>query len=263
MFKGFEVQYPEYEVITPHTGKSYTVRSLNVQDEEKLKGSLVTPTKVAEHLNNCIFNSLISKPEEIDGMDAFLRNTTLKDRDALLYGLYHVSYEEIRNYEINCKGCGKQHSVTVKASSTFNFKPYPEGKKILSKTAKVDMPGLKGVSAYIKQPTLFDEMNNIKVLSNRPGNSLELITETLIVDRFEETPQDSKEPVIYNDRVDIMDAYMQLTAKDKRAIYKAYENTFGKYGIELKMSSICPSCSHDDIYDIDLVESFFRALFSA
>jgi len=263
MFKGFEVQYPEYEVITPHTGKSYTVRSLNVQDEEKLKGSLVTPTKVAEHLNNCIYSSLTSKPEEIDSMDAFLKNTTLKDRDALLYGLYHVSYEEIRNYEINCKSCGKQHSVTVQASSTFNFKPYPDKKAILSKKEKVELPGLKGVSAYIKQPTLFDEINNIKLLSNRPGNSLELITETLIIDRFEEMPQESKEPVTYIDRIDIMDAYLQLTAKDKRAIYKAYEDNFGNYGIELKMSSVCPSCSHQDIYDIDLVESFFRALFSA
>ncbi len=263
MFKGFEVSYPEYEVITPHTGKSYTVRSLNVQDEEKLKGSLVTPTKVAEHLNGCIYSALISKPKEIDSMDSFLKNITLKDRDALLYGLYHVSYEEIRNYEINCKSCGKKHPVTVKASSTFNFKPYPNSKDVLTKTEKINLPGLKGVSAFIKQPTLIDEINNIKLLSNRPGNTLELITETLIIDSFQEFSENSKEPVIYKDRVDIMDAYLQLTAKDKRAIYKTYENTFGNYGIELKMSSVCPSCSHQDIYDIDLVESFFRALFSA
>jgi len=30
-FKGFAVQYPEYEVITPQTKQSFTLRSLNVQ----------------------------------------------------------------------------------------------------------------------------------------------------------------------------------------------------------------------------------------
>lgn len=263
MFKGFEIQYPEYEVITPQTGKSYTLRSLNVQEEERLKGSLVTPTKVAEHLNNCIYNSLVSKPDDIKDMDSFLRNNTLKDRDGLLYGLYHISYEEIRNYQIKCTGCGKEYPVTVKASSTFNFNPYPGKDKILKDRIKVKLPGMKGVSAVIKSPTLFDEINNIKVLSNRPGNSLELITEILIIDRFEQIPKDSKEAVIYSDRVDVIDAYLQLPSKAKRAIYKAYTENFDKYGIELKMTSSCPGCGTQGDYDIDLVESFFRALFSA
>ena len=46
-FKGFNIKYPEYEVITPHTNLSFTLRSLNVQEEETLKGSLVTPQKIA------------------------------------------------------------------------------------------------------------------------------------------------------------------------------------------------------------------------
>jgi len=263
MFKGFEVQYPEYEVITPQTKKSYTLRSLNVQEEEKLKGSLLTPIKVAEHLDKCLFQSMVSRPDDITDMDSFLRNTTLKDRDALLYGLYHISYEEIRNYQIKCTSCGKEYPVTVQASSTFNFNPYPETGDAIKDRKKIDLPGLKGVSAVIKQPTLFDELNNIKLLSNRPGNTLELITETLIIDRFEETGSNEKEPILYTDRVDIIDAYLQLTSKDKRAIYRTYEENFGKYGIELKMTSGCISCGNQDNYDIDLVESFFRALFSA
>ena len=55
MFKGFDVKYPEYEVITPQTKLSFTVRSLNVREEERLKGSLMTPTKIHEHLNKCIY----------------------------------------------------------------------------------------------------------------------------------------------------------------------------------------------------------------
>ena len=261
-FKGFAVEYPEYEVITPQTKQSYTLRSLSVQEEEKLKGSLITPTKVAEHLNGCIFNSLATKPEEVTDLDSFLRNVTLKDRDALLYGLYHITYEEIRNYQVKCTSCGTDYSVTIQASSTFNFNPYP-GENILTDKIKVELPISKGVFVTIKQPTLMDEIVSIKQLGNRPGSTLELITETLIIDRFEQDVPEKKEPIVYDDRVDVIDAYLSLPARDKRAIYKAYDERFGLFGIDLKMQSNCTSCGNQDHYDIDLVESFFRSLFSA
>jgi len=261
-FKGFAVDYPEYEVITPQTKKSFTLRSLNVQEEEKLKGSLITPTKIAEHLNTCIFNSLATKPKEVVDLDSFLRTTTLKDRDALLYGLYHITYEEIRNYQLKCKSCGTEYPVTVQASSTFNFNPYP-GDDVISDRNKVELPVSKGVFVTVKQPTLLDEIHGVSSLINRPGSSIELITETLIIDSFEQDIEEKKEPVKYTDGADIIDAYLSLPARDKRAIYKAYAKSFGDYGIELKMQSHCTSCGKPDTYDIDLVESFFRALFSA
>jgi len=261
-FKGFAIQYPEYEVITPQTKKSYTLRSLNVQDEEKLKGSLVTPAKIAEHLNMCIFNSLVSKPAEITDFDSFIRNITLKDRDALLYGLYHITYEEIRNYQVKCTACAHNYKVTIQASSTFNFNSYP-GDNIITDSHKVELPISKGVFVTIKQPTLFDEVSGIQQLSNRPGSTIELITETLIIDKFEQDIPERKTPVVYSDRIDVVDAYLALPARDKRSIYRTYEKEFGVYGIELKMQSNCVSCGNKDNYDIDLVENFFRALFSA
>ena len=261
-FKGFAVQYPEYEVITPQGKQSYTLRSLSVQEEEKLKGSMVTPTKIAEHLNSCIYNSIASKPESVTDYDSFLRNITLKDRDALLYGLYHITYEEIRNYQVRCSSCAKDYDVTIQASSTFNFNPYPDD-NVLNDRTKVELPVSKGVFVTIRQPTLFDEMTSIQQLSNRPGSTIELITETLIIEKFEQDVQERKEPIVYEDRVDIIDAYLSLPARDKRAIYRAYDKKFGEYGIILKMQSNCTACGNQDNYDIDLVESFFRALFSA
>lgn len=261
-FKGFNLEYPEYEVITPQTKHSFTVRSLNVQEEEKLKGSLVTPTKIADHLNSCIFDSIVKKPEGIDSLDAFLRGLTLKDRDALLYGLFHITYEEIRNYQVKCTSCSHEYPVTIQASNTFNYQAYP-GKNILTDTVKVPLPVSKGVTAIVKQPTLFNEIAALKELGNRPGSTIELITETLIIDSFTQDIQERKEPIVYSDRIDIIDAYLTLAARDKRAIYNKYEEAFGKYGIELKMKSYCPSCSNEDIFDIDLVENFFRSLYSA
>ncbi len=98
---------------------------------------------------------------------------------------------------------------------------------------------------------------------SRPGSTLELITETLIIDTFEQDVEDTVEPVVYSDRVDVVDAYLSLPAKDKREIYKKYNEHFGKYGVELKMKNYCPSCGNEDTFDIDLVENFFRSLYAA
>jgi hypothetical protein len=261
VFKGFNIKYPEYEVITPHTNQSFTVRSLNVSEEERLKGSLLTPTKIAEHLNRCLYDSIVVKPEGIETYDAFLKNLTLKDRDALLYGLYHITYEEIRNYQIKCGECSNEFPVSVEVSKTFNANPYP-GDDILQRKVRVDLPLSQGVFALIKQPTLFDEISIYKELGSRPGSSMETLTEILMIVQFEQDVEIEKEPVVYKAKNDVYDAFLQLPAKDKRAIFKAYTDAFGQYGIELKMQTYCPKCGADEIHDIDLVENFFRSLYS-
>ena len=250
-FKGFDLKYPEYEVITPQTKLKFSFRSLNVQEEEHMKGSLVTPAKVTEHLNKCLYESLVSKPTSIKDFDSFLKSVTLKDRDALLYGLYHITYEEIREYDVTCGSCRKEYPVTVNASDTFNFLAYP-GNDILSKKVKIALPVSEGVSAYVKQPTLYDEQSIINNLSNRPGSTVDLLSETLIVDSFEQDVEKITKPIVYSDRVDILDAYMTLPAKDKRAIYDGYTETFGQYGVWLKMRSFCPTCGFDEVIDINI-----------
>ncbi len=262
MFTGFNIKYPEYEVVTPQTHLSFTTRSLNVQDEELLKGSLMTPTKVTEHLNKCIYESLVKKPDTIKEFKDFLKFVTLKDRDTLLYGLYHITYEEVRNYDVKCKNCKKDFSVTINASDTFNFNPYP-GDDILTKRIKIDLPKTKGVACYIKQPTLEDEMDAIKNMSAHPGVTMDVITETLIIEKFEQDIESVKEPLIITNRIDVIDAYRSLPAKDKRTIYDRFNEEFGKYETELKMRVFCQHCGTEDIINIDLVDNFFRMVYSS
>jgi len=261
-FTGFNIEFPTYEVITPHTKKSYKVRGMTVQEEEKLKGSLNTPMKITEHLNKSIYKLLIDKPEEIKNYEDFLKNNTLRDRDALLFGIYHTTYEEIRNYEIGCIKCDHKFPVTINASDTIEVKPYP-GKDILKSTKLVKMKAAKGVSAIIKQPTLFDESQSINRLASRPGINMDIITEILIIDKFIQEVPDSKKNIEYIDRTEIIDAYLSLPARDKRIIYEHYKKEYGDYGIELKMKTFCPKCGNEDESNIDLVENFFRSIYSA
>jgi len=261
-FTGFNLKYPEYEVITPQTHNSFTVRSLNVQDEERLKGSLMTPTKVTEHLNKCLYETLVNKPDSIKEYKDFLKLLTLKDRDSLLYGLYHITYEDIRNYDIKCKDCKKDFSVTVSASDTFNYIPYPEN-DILTKRVKIELSKSKGVSVWIKQPTLQDETESIKNMASRPGTTMDIIIETLIIEKFEQETESSVEPLVISERIDIIDAYRSLPAKDKRDIYEKFNEEFGKYGVELKMRAFCQHCGSEDVVNIDLVENFFRMVYTS
>jgi len=260
MFKGFDVKFPEYEVITPQTKLSFTVRSLNVKEEERLKGSLMTPTKIHEHLNKCIYDSIVEKPEQITDYDSFLKTVTLKDRDALLYGLYHISYEEIRNYDVTCGTCSKEYPVTVQASSTFNFMPYP-GENILNVKIPVELPSTPGVVCTVVQPTLYDEMIAIKTQAPAVDSNLDVITETLIIEKFQQNPEDG-DIIVYKEKGEVIDAYMSLPARDKRVIHKKYRDELGQYGIALKMKSQCPHCNVEEDIDLDLVSNFFRMVFT-
>lgn len=260
MFQGFDVKYPEYEVITPQTKLSYHVRSLNVQEEERLKASYLTPTKANDHLNKCIFDSFVKKPDSITNYDTWLKQTTLKDRDALLYGLYHITYEDIRNYDVNCGVCNKSYSVSVKASETFDINFY-DGDDIIGKLIDIELPISKGVFTTIKQPTLWDEVMAFKTLSVTPSK-LDIITETLIIQKFSQNPPAGGDTVVYSDREDVIDAYRSLPAKDKRHLYSEYKENFGKYGISMKMLSICQHCGAEDMIDINLVDNFFRMVYS-
>jgi len=260
MFQGFNIKYPEYEVITPQTNLSYHVRSLNVQEEERLKASFLTPTKANDHLNKCIYDSFVKRPDEIKDYDTWLKQTTLKDRDALLYGLYHITYEDIRNYDVTCGKCTKSYSVTVKASETFNVKQYPDG-DIIGKEFDFELPVSKTVFVTIKQPTLWDEIMTLK--TQRSGSDdLDIFTETLILSKFYQTPEEGGDSIIYSEREDIIDAYRSLPSKDKRFIYAEYRKKFGQYGIDLNMLSICQHCGSEELINIDLVGNFFRMVYS-
>jgi len=260
MFKGFNAKYPEYEVTTPQTKQTFTLRSLNVAEEERMKGSFMSPQKITEHLNKIIYESLVKKPKEITDFDSFLKFVTTKDRDALLYGLYHISYEEIRNYDVTCTSCRKEYPITIKASDTFSASLYPED-DILRKTHEVPLPVTKGVTALIKQPTLKDELEMYQRQSIQPGAKIDVLTEALAVAQFHQDIEKQTEPDVYSERSDIVNAYMTLPPIDRRKINDKYKEEFGQYEIALNMMSHCKHCGNEDLMNIDLVENFFRMVY--
>lgn len=261
-FRGFNTTPATYELVCPQTKKRFEIRSLTVAEEERLKGSFITPEKITDHLNRCIYEAIVSKPDDIVDFNSFLSKCSIKTREVLLYSIQIFTYDEDRNYDVRCSSCRKNYSVTIKSSSTFNFIPYP-GDDILTKRVEVNLPKTPGVKAIIKQPTLMDEWKGVKELTSTPGFTVENVTETLIIEKFVQEIEDSKNQIIYDERGDIIDAFMALPARDRRVIYKRWHEEFGQYGIELKMKSFCTNCGEEEIVDIDLVDQFFRSIFGS
>lgn len=262
-FTGFQQKLPEYEVLTPQGNQSFLVRSLTVQEEEKLKGSVLTPQKITEHLNKCIYEVITQSPDNINSFDNFLKNVTLRDREALLFGIHHISYEEIRNYQVQCSNprCGKSYGITTKASDTFNMNPYPYD-DILKRRENFQLPVYQKVMVTLKQPTLKDEITGLKDLGSRPGSNTDQIVTILPICGIYEV-DDNNEPIqSFEQQEDILDAYKALPSKDKKEINKKYTDEFGQYGLDLKVKTVCESCGEEQEVVVDIVDNFFSMVYS-
>ena len=262
VFRGFDIKYPEYSVITPHTGHSYTIRSLKVGEEETLKASLLTPNNLTDHLNKIIFASLVKKPKEIETMEDFLIKNTIRDRDALMYGLYHVTYKDIHNYDVTCSDCEHVNAIKIKFGESFSMVAWKGPESILEKEVEVKLEIAENITAIIKQPTLFEESKLLEDLAFSSDEERDKQMDLLAIKRFEldiGTSVDKKDHI--KDRGNIKQIYNDLPATDRKLIDKAYSDNFGKYGVSLKTIVKCAKCQEETETEIDLVQQFFRSMY--
>ncbi len=134
----------------------------------------------------------------------------------------------------------------------------PVVENILLKKLNIRLEIANKIIAVVRQPTLLDLDNLHKNIPFAQKDESTVASETLIIERFEEYAVDGKPPMIVDDREDIVEGYNSLHIKDKRKIFKAYEEEFGKYGIDISSKWKCPICGVDDTIEIDITSHFFR-----
>lgn len=258
-FQGFSPSYPEYEVLTPQTLKTVTLRSMTVQEEESVKGSMVNRRQTPNLINKAIYNAIIDNP--YGSFDNFLKNTTIRDRDALLYGLYHVTYKDIQNYELGCPMCEKTYSIVVELGNVFKMDAYHgEPDKILDERYVVELETVKNAVAIVKQPTLEDERLMLADMLFQSDKNIEVGIEMLIIDKFIGDPS-SRTPMHISNRADIYKAYSSMLPRDRKKISNIYMEKFGKYAINLTMDCTCSHCGHHHTTRLDLLTQFFRSIY--
>ncbi len=262
VFNGFQIKYPEYTVITPHTLKEFNIRTLTVSEEEALKASMLTPSKLASHLNKVIFDCLTKKPDDIKTYEDFLTKLSIKDRDALMFGLYHATYKDIQNYDVECSNCNTTTSVKVNYEKSLRVTLWPKNSKeeCLKKEIAVPLEIASNVTAIVKQPTLFQEDTLMTNSTFASDDVRDLQLQILIIDRFE-VDEGGPDKVVYSDRDNIYEGYCTLPSNDRKLIEKAYTENFGQYGCDIASKVVCPRCGHETTITIDLVRQFFRAMY--
>lgn len=273
ILKDIKIKYPEYQIVTPQTLKQFTIRCLTVEDEERLKGSLLSPNKFANHLNKIIWDCLVEKPEEIKTYDDYLQRISIKDREALLFGMYHASYKDITNYSVKCSQCENSFDIKVNIKNAFKMDAWVDDRED-KETGNIDetKPGLidrefevkldvaQNIVPIVKQATLKREQDLMDTLVFSNKESVDLASEMLVVDKFM-IKQDSGRAQTYQEINNVLRIYKKLPGPDRKLINKTYIDNLGKYGVDLTVKTTCPKCQAEDSTPIDLISQFFRALY--
>lgn len=131
MFKGFTTfKYPVITVILPQTGRSVNVRGLTVGETSKIRGSLVTPASSIPIINKCIWNCIEDKPQDYITYDSFLKNTTIRDREVLLFGVFQTTFNKEKDISTRCRQCDKDINFRVILDDLVSLNMYPGIKEL-------------------------------------------------------------------------------------------------------------------------------------
>jgi len=156
IFTGFKFKYPEYTVVTPQCGLSYNIRGLNVDEVSQIRTSATTPAKATDMINRVLWDAVTSLPKEIKNFDEFMRYTTLKDREALMFGLYVMTFGDEREFKVSCDECSTDRQLKVKLTNIFSINPYP------ASNGMMNTYNLETASGVVPD----EEMENIKQIKN-------------------------------------------------------------------------------------------------
>jgi len=258
-FQAFEL--PKWEVLTPHTLQKISMKSLLVQQEEALKTSAISTTKMLELINKIIFDCMDTHEAPFDTMENFMKSLTLADREALIYGLVVASYGEEQDFNVTCSVCSKTFTEKANLTQNVDIKIYQDKGAIIQKKVDVELPISKAI-ATLQMPTLWDEY----IFANSKGVSPDVLRKAddyLTVKTLKILAKDEKEPektkYLIIDNVFEIYAYMRtMSARDRKTIYKEWNTVFGDCGVRVHIPTLCPHCGNRGEMFINMVNELFR-----
>jgi len=275
-FAEYNIKYPEYEVITPQRKQSFTLRTLTAAEEEVLKGSILTPIEITQHLADVLWDCIIKKPDDIKTFDDFINKVTLRDRDCLVYGLFNATYKDTQSFIVTCSNpeCQYKNKIKIDMEKGFNYQLWDKEIDCIDTKVNIPLEILKGVTCVLKVPVIADEIKLSKETLNVSSEDSQLMTDLLMIDHFKlpgskntsekkesesETEDDNSKNLI-TERDKILEAYRALPSYDRKLINQKYYEEFDKYRISVKAEFTC-RCGNKQEVRIDATRQFFQSLF--
>lgn len=259
-FQSFEL--PKWEVITPHTQHRLLIKSMLVQQEEALKSSSLSTTKMLDLINKTVYDCLDSREAPFDTVDGFMKNLTLADREALIYGLIVSSYGEEQDFNVTCNACSKNFTEKASLTQNVDIKLYEDKEPILKKKVDVTLPVSK-YTVQLQMPTLWDEY----VFANSRGVSPDVLRKAddyLVVKQLNiPAVVDPKKPdevktLAINNIFEIYSYMRNMSPRDRKTIYSAWKENFGEYGLKIVIGTVCPHCGNRSDMYISMINELFR-----
>ena len=169
IFRGFKnIVYPRYTVVCPQTGFTYDIRTMNVMETNKLKTSLTTPAKTPSLINKTLWESIEERPDCIQSFEDFKKKTTLRDREALMYGLYHCTFGDLRDFDVVCNQCSHSQTMKITLSKIFSMNAYPFSTPMIKSYQVAKAVDVDIADPIIERKIAITELKKKIELDNRP-----------------------------------------------------------------------------------------------
>ncbi len=245
------IPYPVSDILTPQTLVKYQIRTMTFGDELKLRTSILAgKNAVIQNFNKFLFDLLSDKPEEVKTYDDFLTKTTIADREAIVLGLYHITYGDEFVVTTSCPFCGQENTSKVSMKEhvidmAFKGKPY----EILDKKIAITLP-ITQYNVQISVPNLKKELEYMKFVDID-----DRLFEILSVIDFIEI--DGKK---LSKSTDLMGLVKLLPAKDAKLIKDRYTETLSIYNTTIKYKIDCKACQRQYDSQMDFLQQLFRVV---
>lgn len=231
VFKGFNISYPSYTVITPQTGDQYSVRCLTVSELNELRHSQLTSTKAATVINDMVWKAITEKPEHVTNFKSFLNSTSLLDRVSIVYAVYNSTFGNEKEFQVTCNNCNHQQKIKFNLNDIFKITPYPYSEKFVQsyKIAKAaegqddpymeaviaerDARGDKIVDVSEKKPDDKKDMNDVskdQISEILKDSGVQFVDDD---EKPDDTPNEEKEVKKTNSEPEFGDVYSILNRK--------------------------------------------------
>lgn len=276
---------PTFDVIALQSAYRLSFKSLNNDDILKIRKvsgtAYETNRKMLLHIFNHIENFSVGK---ID-FDTWLKITSEKDFDTLVYGLYCATYPKESDYVIACPHCNskntlkmsKESLIEVKDNKVFDVVKSIVDRKLsprelikessLNYANRIALPESNIIIDLIN-PSLFDMLqayNKIVEYKNVEPEIfgyLKHISNILIPDMKTYNRTGDLSFIQLESIEDKLAIIKELNADDSKYLIKAITDKLEEYRVEYKLPNIkCNKCTNEITnINVDMTEVLFRKL---
>lgn len=256
---------PSMEVKLPLAKISVMVKGMLFSDECSLKSTVVTNDGLKlDVLTKFAYNRIIDPPKDIDTFDKFKSVCTSLDRDAILLGIFGVSFGSKYTVTVKCDSCKHENTFDLDLTRTIvNTCDVKKKFSVINKRESLSFPVKNGTAEFIASyPTLKDEDLVYKNISDIQLNSDKFTDLISYIDEFKYTDKDGESETIRKDEdiYNIAAAINSLTPGMVKDMIDKINNTFKRYRYYISTYFDCANCKSEINIEMAIFELFFREI---